>query len=55
MFDSVKRLVRRWRQQHARRRLERTLRPDPAYLERRLRQLSPERRARFERNARLEP
>ena len=33
-----------------RRRLEKTMKPDPAYRERRLKQFSPERRRRYERN-----
>lgn len=37
----------------ARRRLAKSLKPDPAYRERRLAQFSPERRARYERNTAL--
>ena len=36
----------------ARKRLEKTMRPDPAYRERRLSQFTPERRARYLENAR---
>jgi hypothetical protein len=36
----------------ARRRLAKLIRPDPAYRERRLAQLTPERRARYLRNVR---
>lgn len=36
-----------------RRRLERLLKPDPAYRDHRLAQFTPERRARYQRNAEL--
>lgn len=45
-------LIERRRKAKARRALEATLKLDPAYRERRLAQLSPERRRRYERTVR---
>lgn len=42
-MNPLKRLI-------ARRRLARSLKPDPGYRDRRLAQFTPERRARYERN-----